>query len=276
MGNSQSSSVQQTVKSVNSAVTNIVNKTETATNTTTINTNTFTLEIGEPFNVKGDANITMGQKINATQTVTISGTVSNTSALQTAISNALKTTAESMKKSEQGALAVALNIQNSSQSLNQLIENYVTTNVTNETVTKVNNIIQNANNGKVILRGNYGAKFNFNSPQEIISDQVAKTITSSLTDSQQALTIANKMEAINKDVQTSKMQGLIDALSGLIGSAGLAIALVAWGPCILITCCCCACAMGRKGSSPPPPPPPAQSSSFGKRLKTLKKVLKKL
>ena len=180
-----------------------------------------------------------------------------------------------MQESKQGALAVALNIQNSNQSLNQLVENYVTTNVTNETVTKVNNIIQNANNGTIVLRGKYSGDFTLKNPQEIVSEQIARTITSSLTDNEQALTIANKLAADNTQSQKSTMQGLIDALSKLIGSAGLAIALVAWGPCILITICCCACAMGKKGSSPAPAPAPA-ATSFGKRLKTLKKVLKKL
>jgi hypothetical protein len=274
MGNSQSTNVQQTLQTVNSAVTNIVNKTENTTNTTTINTNTFSLEIGEGFEVKGRVLLDLGQRITASQAVTVNSAVTNTAALQTAITSALKASAESMSESKQGALAAAMNIQNTNQSLNQLIANYVTTNVTNETVTNVNNIINNANNGTIVLRGKYAGDFTLKNPQEIISDQIAKTVTSSLTDNQQALSIANKMDAENKTSQKSTMQGLIDALSKLIGSAGLAIALVAWGPCILITICCCACAMGKKGSSSPPPAPAPAPAAFGKRIKSLNKTLK--
>jgi hypothetical protein len=276
MGNSQSSNVQQTLQTVNSAVTNIVNKTETNTNTSTINTNTFTLEIADNFEVKGKIKIDLGQRIVASQAVTVNGTVQNTAALQAAITSALQSSAASMQESKQGALAVAMNIQNTNQSLNQLISNYVETNVTNETVTNVTNIVKNANNGVIILKGKYGGDFTLNNPQEIISDQIAKTITSSLTDSQQALEVSNKMAATNTSSQKSTMQGLVDALSKLVGSAGLAIALIAWGPCILITICCCVCVMGRKGSSSSSSPPPASTTAFGKRLKRLKKTLKQI
>jgi hypothetical protein len=98
---------------------------------------------------------------------------------------------------------------------------------------------------------------------------------SALTTNSTATAIANSLEAASKSVQSSKIDGIMNALAAMFGTAMLAAILISTAPCIVLICCCYFCC-GRKGNKKeyaPPPPAPAKAA-FGKKLKKhLKQVL---
>jgi hypothetical protein len=279
MGSSQSTNVQQSLAVANKTVTDVVSETTTNVNTTQINTNSFTLNIDPSFVSDGKVRISVGQKIVAEQRPKVNSAVKNESELKSVLTSALQSSADSMSKSQIGALAIGLNLQQTNQTVNQAISNLVETSITNKTITNIDNILNNANNGNITLAGTMRKGIDVDSPQDIITSQITDTIMNSITQNSVATEIGNRMDAANKTAMSSKMQGLIDALSKLIGSAGLAIFLVAWGPCILITCCICACCMGKKkggGGGESAAPAPAAPSAFGKKLKQSLKLKRSL
>jgi hypothetical protein len=274
MGNSQSQSVQQTLTAVNSAVTNVTTTTTTTASAISNNINSFTVNVtdsfqcGNPDVVGSGCTLRGGQTINSTQSVTLNASVTNTSQLQQEITSALQSIAENESSSKLGALAIGFNCQDTQQSINQSISNFVTNNITNATVTQISGFVSNANMGILNLSGKWGAGTVFDNPQNIVTTQVVSLIMSALTTNSTATAIANSLEATSKSVQSTKIDGIMNALAAMFGTAILGAVLIATAPCIVLICCCYFCC-GRKGNKKeyaPPPPAPAKAA-FGKKLK---------
>ena len=275
MGNSQSSNITQTLSVANTAITNVVSNTSQTNTNQVINSNTFTLNIDPNAKFADDVNINLGQKIKSEQKPTVSASVTNSSELKTQLTSALQASTESLSKSAMGALAIGMNVQNSSQDINQAISNLVENNITNNTTTVIQNFLNNANNGTLNIAGDFKKKFNLNNPQEIITSQIVNTIMGSITESAAATEVGNKMAAASKSTLDSKMEGIVGALAKLVGSAGLAVALIMMAPCIGIAICIFACCAG-KGHSGGGSSSPSPAAAFGKKLKTTLKKLKKI
>ena len=278
MGNSQSSSVQQTVSVVNQSMTTMVTKNTNKASATNRNANSFTIVVGgatllSPASQWGPAvisppgqlncSVDISQSIKANQAVKLMAKFTSLADMKSQMTTSLQNSAASQSSSTQGSLAIAMNCQNNSQSINQSIKNIVDTKITNETLNAVNGFLDNANKGKLIVNGVLNCppgKDKITINQSIVSDQLVTMLTSSLVGNTTSSTSESKAEAKTKQEQSSKQEGVFDGLSKLIDSIGMGFL----GP--IIACLLCVGVIayfifGRSSSSAAPSVP---VSTFGK------------
>ncbi len=224
MGSSQSSEVKQTVEILNKSMTNLVTKNQNSASARNINANNLRFTLGDkariiPGTDPSKCSLNISQKINAKQTVKLMAKFTSKSDLQTQMKTALKNSIDQASSSQQGALATALNVQNSKQEINQKVSNIVETNITNETLNEVNGYLDNVNNGEIEIKGQYGCPIVIN--QEIISDQVVTMLSDAMIGNSVSNSTDTATDASSKQTTSSKQQGVIDALSGLLGTMGM-------------------------------------------------------
>lgn len=227
MGASVSTQVaNQTTAVVNKAMTNLVNKSTSSASAVTVNSNKIYIDLeGAKFTA---CNIEMVQKIKAKQDVKCMAKFTSVSDMKQQMKAALQNQVEQENKQKMEALSLSLGVSTGVQNINQAINNYVETNITNETFNDVNAHLANENG--IIFKGrksefdcrNTGGKIiGLTANQEIISEQTAALLTDAI------------MEAINDNVTDAatdtkgkqKSESEITGIQGVISSIGLTIML---------------------------------------------------
>ena len=226
MGSAQSTSVKQSIQVVNEAMTNLVTINSTRTTARNSNINSANVTFGEnarplPGIDPNKCGLNISQSINPKQSVKVMAKFENLNDMKTQITNALKSKAEASNDSTQGALATALSVQNSKTSINQAITNMVNTNVKTENLNEVNSFLDNLNDGIFEFKGFYPCPIVIN--QSIISDQIVSMLSDAVVGNKISNITDNSASADSKNNNSSKQQGLVDALSGLISSGAFAI-----------------------------------------------------
>ncbi len=236
MGNKQSSSIEQTMKLVNDTALNLMNSNKTSSNTKNINTNTFSLDIRG--NVGPNCPINIVNKIKSTQNVTFNSMVQNTTQLQSLMQQTIQNVAKNTNSSEQGFLATSFSSQESRTKLSTDIINKLDLKLVNETLNEINNIIENANNGTLIIWKDCNAPIT--ATQDIVSEQIAQVITNSISDA--AMSLSTVTDAVNKAEQEnkSKQSGISEFINSLGNLFGLGM-FATYGIPISSSCCLCIC-----------------------------------
>ena len=227
MGSSQSSTVNVLNQVTNNIALNMVNRQVSEITSTSVNHNRFTISIGEKADVKG-CNIDLTQKINASQTVKLMSKVKNTSDLQAQINGMLDSAVTQANSATNGFLSTAFNNQKSEQDIKNIISNNITTDILNETMNSIIDLLDNLNEGTLIIKGKYtcpeGKGIVIN--QEIVSQQIAQIYADVVTEA------AMKVEAISKAVSdseqknTSKNAGVAELVSAIFSGWALIIVIV--------------------------------------------------
>jgi hypothetical protein len=224
MGSSQSSSVKQTVEVLNKSMTSLVTKNTNSATARNVNANNLTVEFGEkarpmPGVDPNKCGLTVGQKINASQTVRVMAKFSSAADLKSQMKNALQNSVDQSSQSTQAALATSIGVQNSKQEINQKISNIVETNITNETVNEVNGFLDNINNGTFEFKGIFPCPIVIN--QEILSNQVVELLSDAMIGNTISTSTDTEAKAESKQTSVSEQKGVIDAFTSLIGTAGM-------------------------------------------------------
>jgi hypothetical protein len=247
MGSSQSSAVSSSITMMNQSITNVVNVNQNTAHATTISSNSFTINLGapqvllwspppgsnqppvfsQPSSCKGCV-FNLGQKITATQKVTLNAAITNKSDLQTQLKSALQQSADNATSSQQGALALSLNCQNSKTSINTSISNLVQNNITDETINSISGLVSSANSGIINMIGNNDGTV-VNNPQEILTQQVVNLISNSLSANTSSTGVTTDASNSATATTTSKQEGLVDAIGGVISSIMTGYVLIILG-----------------------------------------------
>jgi hypothetical protein len=224
MGSSQSTQVKQTTEILNKSVTNIVNTNKMSANAKSTNVNTFRFEIGEKGDVECDT-FDLSQRIKADQTVKVASKVANAAEMKTLLKSSVDNASKQSNEAVNGFLSTAFNNQKSNTEITNILKNEIENNITNENVTECNAIIDNANNGVILIRGKMKCK-DFKAPQEIISQQYLECFAEAASDAimnNEAIAAAvNKAESSN----TSKNAGAAELVSSFMGPYAMIIIAV--------------------------------------------------
>jgi len=232
MGANQSSSVKQVTDITNRSITNVKNTSRITANTKNTNKNTFSLYIGPNGNLDCET-ISLGQKINATQNVSVSQKISSTNEMKTLLKSAVDNAVEQNNKSVNGFLSTAFNNQKSNTEITNILKNEIENNITNENVTECNSILDNANEGKIEIYGTMKCR-TLNNPQEIISEQLVNCFQDALQ--QAVMNNTNIADAVNKTKQanTSENKGVAELASALLGPYAMIIIAIVIGLVVFI------------------------------------------
>jgi hypothetical protein len=202
MGNIQSSTMKSVVDAVNQTTTNVKNTSITDGKSTTLNRNTLSFEVGD----KGTLNLNncplnIAQKITTDQNLKVLAKFSSATDLQNTLKSIVDQASSGSQKAVNDFLSLGVNAQTSKQDLITNIKNSITNNITNENVTKCNAILDNLNDGKIVVNGTINCKDGkFDIDQSIISNQQVDCISESLFNA------ALKNQAINDIVQKAENQ----------------------------------------------------------------------
>ena len=245
MGSASSKSTNQAFTSVSKSVTNVMTSKQQSTNAVQQNTNNIELLFGEKSDV--ECNIKLGQKIKSSSTIKSMSTFSDTKELKDKLTAAVDNTVKNSDSVTQGAFSTALNVSNSKTNISQSITNIIEKNITDDITSTLNNAITNMNNAKFTVLGKYkcppGGSIEIN--QEIVTEQltdvVMDALTSTISESQVAVTVAQKVENETKVTQQGAIDAVGDAgekvlkaggeaIGDVVGAAGLAML----GPLFLI------------------------------------------
>jgi hypothetical protein len=247
MGANQSSSVKQVTDITNKAITNVKNTSTITANTKNTNKNSFTLYIGPNASLECDS-INLGQKINATQSVSVSQKIASTNDMKTLLKSAVDNAVAQNNASVNGFLSTAFNNQKSNTEIKNILKNEIENNITNENVTECNSILDNANDGKIEIYGSMKCQ-TLNNPQEIISQQLVNCFQDALQ--QAVMNNANIADAVNKSKQdnTSENKGISELASALLGPYAMIIIAIVIGLIVFIPLIIFALKSGKKGAS---------------------------
>ena len=224
MGSSQSSQIKQTTEILNKSVTNIVNTNKMSANAKSTNVNTFKFEIGEKGDVECDT-FDLSQRIKSDQSVKVASKVSNAAEMKTLLKSAVDNAMQQNNTAVNGFLSTAFNNQKSNTEITNILKNEIENNITNENVTECNAIIDNANNGTILIRGKMKCK-DFSAPQEIISQQYLECFAEAASDA--IMNNASINDAVTKVEQKNKSEnkGAAELLSAFMGPYAMIIIAV--------------------------------------------------
>ena len=224
MGASVSTQVaNQTTAVVNKAMTNLVNKSTSSASAVSVNANDISLDL-TGANIE-DCELNFTQMVKATQTVKCMAKFTSVSDMKQQMKAALQNQVEQENKQKMEALSFSLGVSTGVQNINQAINNYVETNITNETYNDVSAHMVNNNKIEIKAKGLKmkctGGKGRFVIDQEIIAAQTAELLTDAI------------MENINDNVTDAKSDTkgkqksdqVIEGIKGVISALGLTIML---------------------------------------------------
>jgi len=257
---------------INKTLTDMINTTTSTQNIQTINLQNASVKLGNIFIGPKCDNASIGnitQTSNVDQKIKINIDLSSPVNLAGQVAQALNTSVKNDQQQKQGVFTTATTDINNNTSTKDYIENILETRITNKVVQEIKNVLNNAQNGDFsggdIICNAPGLNIG-NIVQQMVVQQVVDIILGSIVgtnavteyknDSQ--LNVSNTSKQENTGL-TGFISALFSGLSKLVGSAGLAIFLLAFAPCILVTICVCACALlGGRGAGNKKPTPVAQ------------------
>jgi hypothetical protein len=215
MGNSQVSVIKNVVDAVNETTTNVRNTSITDGKATALNRNTLFLELGTTGVINCPSNI--GQTITVDQNLKVLSKFESATDLQTMLSSIVDQTSETKQKAVNDFLSLGVNSQVSKEDLITDIKNSITANITNENITKCNAVVDNINDGKIIINGtiNCPSGGSLTITQDILATQQLSCISDSL------FTAAVKNQAIADivqkaiDDQNAANKGIFSLCNGL-------------------------------------------------------------
>jgi hypothetical protein len=210
-------------------MTELTTKNTNSASARNINANNLTITFGENARPMPGVNpklcsLNVGQKIKASQSVKLMAKFASKNDLQAQMKTALQNSIAQASTSQQGALATALNVQNSKQEINQKVSNIVETKITNEVLNEVNGFLDNVNNGTMEFKGIFPCPITVN--QEIISNQVVSMLSDAMIGNSVSTSTDTAASAASKQETSSKQQGVIDAMAGLMQGPIMIIGLI--------------------------------------------------
>jgi hypothetical protein len=246
MGSASSKTTNQAFTSVSKSVTNVMTSQEQETTVVQENSNNVEVIVGKEGKVTG-CDLEIGQSITSTSSIKAMSTFTNTKDLQDKLKAAVDNTVKNSDSVTQGAFSTALNVSNSKTNISQSITNIIEKNITDKTTNKLNSIIKNMNNAKLLIEGQWscGPKGTIEINQAIVTQQltdiVMEALTKNISTSEVAVTAAAKVENETKVTQQGAIDAVGDAgekvlkaggeaIGDVVGAAGLAML----GPLFLI------------------------------------------
>jgi len=285
-GSTNNAATTRVTKTLNGALTELSNKSDTNVVSTIINIQKSRIKIGGIQTGPKCTNANIGnitQDIKSDQTVKINLNLKSSADLALQVSNAIKTSIENDQKNKQGIFTTASTENNTFNNTDDYIDNTIKTKIDQEVLTEISALLSSLQDGDIDMGTIYCNSPNFdagNIVQKNVTQQVVDIILKAIQGAEVVGEFKNSNEYRSVTDQSNKntgLTGLIDSLSRLVGSGFLAIILAACFPCIIIMCIICGCCGGLgmlfKGgggkSAPAPAPAPAAASSFGKKLKKM-------
>jgi hypothetical protein len=227
MGSASSKTTNQAFTSVSKSVTSVMTSQEQETTVVQENSNNVEVIVGKEGKVTG-CDLEIGQSITSTSSIKAMSTFTNTKDLQDKLKAAVDNTVKNSDAVTQGAFSTALNVSNSKTNISQSITNIIEKNITDKTTNKLNSIIKNMNNAKLLIEGQWscGPKGTIEINQAIVTQQltdiVMEALTKNISTSEVAVTAAQKVENETKVTQQGAIDAVGDAGGKLIDSAGTA------------------------------------------------------
>ncbi len=266
MGSNQSSQIKQTTEVLNKSVTNVVNTNIVKANAANSNVNSFEFTTGPRSDVK-NCSINIGQKINASQKVKVMSQVSNLTDMKSMLKSAVDNATSQNNQATSGFLSTAFNNQKSNTEINNILKNEIENNITNENLTECNGLIDNINKGKLEFNGKWdcGQQGQIVINQELVSAQVVECFSDALQ--QAVMQNQNIADAVNKAEQanTSKVGGISEAISAVMGPYAMIIIAIVIGVIIFIPLIIFAFKSGGSSETPSSPQLEATIAQFLKK-----------
>jgi hypothetical protein len=212
MGSNQSSSQKKVTDVLMQSSMKYINSNRLTAFTNQKNVNSFEWDVGGDWNCSLD----MTQKIEAKQDSKVVAKATSLADFKNDLKSVISDTLSQNNSSVNGFLSTTFGNQSSSSDIESKFHTIIDQQVTNENWTEVNNAIDNLNNGKIVIKGNYNCP---NGPSTIIQDISTNQIASIYTDiiTQALMSNTQVSEAASKMDTTNTVQNQGFSLAGILG-----------------------------------------------------------
>ena len=278
----------QVTSTLNQTLTELANNVSSGQNIQTKTLQNAKVKLGNIFIGPKCDNATIGninQTSNVSQKISVNFDLSSSQSLAAQVSQAVQAAVKNDQTQKQGVFTTASTDLNNDLTVESYLTNSISTKISSNVVNELKNVLENAQNGDFsggdIICNAPGLSIG-NIVQQMTVQQMVDIILKSILGSEAVsdLKSTSGVDVFNKSKQensglTGFISALFSGLSKLVGSAGLAIFLLAFAPCILITVCVCACALlggrggggggsGKKTNASTVPAPNTAKPGFGK------------
>jgi hypothetical protein len=235
-GNKSDSRAVTNITNINKSITNMLNSTKNSSIVQSFNTQSNKVRVvwpkgygptpQVPKNVIG-CSFFNEQTMDSKQKVSISLDLSSTTNLQKEISSAIKADQQQATAQKNDFLATTSNSSNSYTEINQVIDNLVETNITDETVNELKQIIKNFQGNELILEGpvdctDSKSPYLSQNVQTMLVNQISESLTRKITNTSLSEMMAVKAEASQSQTTAQENKGASSLLDSFFnGIKGL-------------------------------------------------------